>query len=553
MYEAFYGFREKPFNLTPDPKYLYLSAEHSEAFAHLEFGLKQRGGFVVISGEVGTGKTTLCRYFLERLDEDTVGAFILYPALSAVELFQSICRDLEIESQGTTAKEWVDILHRFLLESREAGKNIVLVIDEAQNLDPEVLEQIRLISNLETTTEKLIQIVLIGQTELNDLLAQTGLRQLAQRVTAHYHLKPLNRQETVSYIRHRLEVAGGAGKVSFTPGALRAIHRFSQGTPRLINLICDRTLLAGFVAGRREVDTKMVGRVIRDLGAARRRAGKSWYQSWGARGGLAALLLAAVALSFRPESQRLLPWTSAKVIDEETSPAADGPEGEIAEGEPSEDLSGSSTLEVLESRLQTLSRGLSRRAAARSVLLLWGAPLAGSASSFSPLEDLSPMGRRSGFEVTELRTHFDQLRHLNLPAVLELFHPTRSDTCYAALTSLGRDSAGISFGPGDEMRVPLQFLERFWTKRAYIFWKDFEGLGTAPSQGSRSSAWIQGILRKLGYLSRQDEASTESGRAALARFQDSTYLAADSVAGPKTRMALYSLSNRYSLPRLDRP
>jgi general secretion pathway protein A len=553
MYEAFYGFREKPFNLTPDPKYLYLSEEHGEAFAHLEFGLKQRGGFVVITGEVGTGKTTLCRYFLERLDENTISAFILYPALSAVELLQSICEDLGIRSQGTTGKEWVDILHRFLLESREAGKNIVLVIDESQNLDPEVLEQIRLISNLETTTEKLIQIVLIGQSELNDLLSQTGLRQLAQRVTARYHLQPLNRKETISYLRHRLEVAGGAGKVSFTARALRAIHRFSKGTPRLINLICDRTLLAGFVAGRREVDAKIVGRAAKELGTTYVKSGKTWQRSWGIPAAVAAVLLAVLALSFRPESQRLLPWTSAKALEEEEAPEANRGEEVATEGESSENVSRISVPEALESRLQTLSGGLSRRAAARSVLLLWGAPLGGNASSFSPLEDLSSMGRRSGFEVTELRTHFDQLRQLNLPAVLELFHPTRSDTCYAALIRLGDDSADISFSPGDEMGVPLAFLERFWTNRAYVFWKDFEGLGAAPSQDSRSSTWIVGVLLKLGYLSDQDETSTESVRDALARFQDSTYLAADSVAGPKTRMALYSLSSRYSLPRLDTP
>ncbi|MEE9180266.1 MAG: AAA family ATPase, partial [Vicinamibacteria bacterium] len=197
MYEGFFGFREKPFNLTPDPRFLYLSAKHSEAFAHLDFGLKQRGGFVVVTGEVGTGKTTLCRYFLDRLDENTLSAFILYPALGAVELLRSINDDLGITPNGEQAKDLVDALHRFLLEAREADKNIVLVIDEAQNLSPEVLEQIRLISNLETTTEKLIQIVLIGQSELNTMLSQKNLRQLAQRVTARYHLNPMNRDETI--------------------------------------------------------------------------------------------------------------------------------------------------------------------------------------------------------------------------------------------------------------------------------------------------------------------------------------------------------------------
>ena len=229
MYEAFYGFREKPFNLTPDPKFLYLSGKHHEAFAHLEFGLRQRGGFIVVTGEVGTGKTTLCRYFLERLDESTLSAFILYPALGTTELLRSVNRDLGIASDGhhqKTDKELIDELHDFLLRTRAQGKNTVLVIDEAQNLSRDVLEQVRLISNLETATEKLIQIVLIGQPELNDMLAQRDLRQLAQRITARYHLNPLGRREMTQYIRHRLAVAGGIGRVDFTNGALFRIHTF---------------------------------------------------------------------------------------------------------------------------------------------------------------------------------------------------------------------------------------------------------------------------------------------------------------------------------------
>ncbi|HXV65235.1 MAG TPA: AAA family ATPase, partial [Vicinamibacteria bacterium] len=252
MYEAFYGFREKPFNLTPDPKFLYLSGKHHEAFAHLEFGLRQRGGFMVVTGEVGTGKTTLCRYFLDRLDQNTLSAFILYPALGATDLLRSVNRDLGVESDATSDKDLVDALHRFLLDSHESGKSIVLVIDEAQNLSRDVLEQVRLISNLETDTEKLIQIVLIGQSELNDKLAQNDLRQLAQRITARYHLTPLEGRELKQYIRHRLAVAGGIGQVDFTSGAFRAIRRYSKGIPRLINLICDRALLAGYVLERNE-------------------------------------------------------------------------------------------------------------------------------------------------------------------------------------------------------------------------------------------------------------------------------------------------------------
>lgn len=265
MYCDFYGFREKPFSITPDPKFLFLGATHKEAFAHLVYGIRERGGFITITGEIGTGKTTLCRALLSHLDRDTLVAFILNPTLSAIELLKSINEDFGIPSTGQTRKDLIDELNRFLLEKRREGKNTVLIIDEAQNLDPEVLEHIRLLSNLETDTEKLLQIILIGQPEFRSILAKPALQQLNQRVTVRYHLQPLSREETAAYIRHRLSVAGAEEKVRFTPKAVQKIYARSGGIPRLINVLCDRCLLAGYSLGRREIDASMVERAHREV------------------------------------------------------------------------------------------------------------------------------------------------------------------------------------------------------------------------------------------------------------------------------------------------
>ena len=483
----------------------------------------------MVSGEVGTGKTTLCRYFLDRLDENTLSAFILYPALSAVELLRSINDDLGITPNGEEAKDLVDALHRFLLEAREAEKNIVLVIDEAQNLSPDVLEQIRMISNLETSTEKLIQIVLIGQSELNTLLSRNNLRQLAQRVTARYHLNPMNRDETIEYIRHRLDVAGGVGKVSFTLGALRKIHRFSNGLPRLINLLCDRVLLAGFVLSRREIDTALVKRAIAELDLvhlARRR----WYHSWSFRGAaLAAIVLGAVGLNFLRGDTAFLPGAKESVE------AADLNEGYGS------DTAGRLSEKDFDRRIGTLSRPLTRRGAAAVLLDLWDAQV-GGADALSPDEDLPAIARRGGLQGTELTTHFDQIRQLNLPVVVELFHTSREDTVYAALTALEGDTAVLSFAPDDSVRIPVSLLNRFWVRKAFVFWKEFEGASFTDS------AWVSESLRKLGYLT--PESDPPPLRSAVGRFQSSNYLVPDRIVGPKTRMALYSRSGRYPVPRL---
>ncbi len=549
MYEAFFGFREKPFNLTPDPKFLYLSAKHNEAFAHLEFGLKQRGGFMAVTGEVGTGKTTLCRYFLERLDDDTVSAFILYPALGTTELLRSVNKDLGITSEGETDKSLIDSLHEFLLRSRAEGKNIVLVIDEAQNLSRDVLEQVRLISNLETDTEKLIQIVLIGQSELNDMLAQRDLRQLAQRVTARYHLTPLTRQDLTQYIRHRLAVAGGIGKVDFTAGALRGVHRYSKGIPRLINLVCDRALLAAFVADKNEVTGSIVRRAIKELEVP---SDERWHRRFGwIAASLAATLvgtLVLVSLRTVGAANGTVPWrfSPAALWSGLTTGASSSPAPSASLGMNAEQLS-----EHYELRLVTLSEELSPRAAAAVLLERWGIRLGGGLAAISTLEDMSSLAERAALQYSELETSFAQLEALNVPAVLEVFHPSRDRVLYVTLTGLQDERAIVYFAPGDFFELPLDVVKKFWTGRAQVFWRDFEKLESAdvPSR----LIWARARLKKMGLLSGDADSEALELQRALQKLQRQVYLEPTGSVGPETRLALYSLGGDYRMPYLMNP
>lgn len=259
MYEQYFGLKEKPFSLTPDPRFLFLSADHKGALDHLLYGIRRREGFLAITGDIGTGKTTICRVLLERLDPGVRTALILNPLLGEREILSAILEDFGITYPGMpTRKTLIDLLNLFLLDQAKSGGAAILIIDEAQNLAPNVLEQIRILSNLETDQEKLLQIILVGQWELREKLESKALRQLNQRISVRYHLAPLNPEETIRYIEHRLTVAGARGGIEFTPGAYQAIYHFSRGVPRLINLIADRALLAGYVAGSTCITKEMV-------------------------------------------------------------------------------------------------------------------------------------------------------------------------------------------------------------------------------------------------------------------------------------------------------
>lgn len=264
MYDEFYGFQEPPFNITPDPRFLFFSDRHREAFNHILFGIRERKGFIQITGEVGAGKTTVCRAILEELGPQYRTALILNPCLTSTQLLRAILTELGLESRNDKVA-CLQVLNHFLLDQMAAGNDVVLFIDEAQDLDFDLLEQVRLLSNLETDQRKLLQIVLLGQPELRDKLDENRLRQLRQRITVRYHLSPLSRPEMERYIQHRLHVAGGNGVPTFNRWALGSIYRYSRGVPRLVNAVCDKALLCGYVTGDDHLTRRHVRRAIREL------------------------------------------------------------------------------------------------------------------------------------------------------------------------------------------------------------------------------------------------------------------------------------------------
>ena len=541
MYVPFFGLKQKPFSIAPDPRYLFMSERHREALAHLLYGVQGGGGFVLLTGEIGAGKTTVCRCFLEQIPPRCNVAYIFNPKLSALELLITVCHEFGIKFPALTAagtapglKDYVDGLNEYLLRTHAVGQNNVLIIDEAQNLSSDVLEQLRLLTNLETSERKLLQIVLIGQPELRGMLARPELEQLAQRVIARYHLDALSEKETTQYIAHRFAVAGLKGAMPFDAAALRRIHQLARGVPRRINLLCDRALLGAYATGKPRVDRTIVDKAAQEVfgeaGEARpRMLPARWWPlaigtgvlagaaamaavQWGARDkapatGIAAASASASARAVQARASASVLATAAaasaarlRSADELVAWLARAPHDE-----------------------QQALRALSRDWA---LLLVDGDPCTLAAE-----QDVRCFRAHGGLAL---------LRLLARPSVLTL-RDAQDRPVYAVLAGMDRDEATLVVGKS-AAQVPLTLLTTTWRGDFSTFWRVPPGYSVPLSVGSRGplvDSVGAHLAAALGAPApAPDQVFDTTLRSRVAAFQQSQGLTPDGVAGPTTLMQI---------------
>jgi general secretion pathway protein A len=531
MYLSFFGLNEKPFAITPDPRYLYLSERHAEALAHLLYGINEAGGFVQLTGEVGTGKTTIVRSLLAQTPKNAEIALILNPKMTAPEFLLTICEELGIgvpDSALGSLKDLVDILSEYLLRAHAAGHRVVLVVDEAQNLSPEVLEQVRLLTNLETTTQKLLQIILIGQPELRELLGRVELRQLAQRITGRYHLNPLSHDETAAYVLHRLRVAGATTDI-FPPQALNAVFSLSQGVPRVINVICDRALLGAYSLDRHRVTASLVRSAAAEVFG--RRFTPDWLP-WAVTAGVALLLSGVTFVAWKAQ-----PWRTRTVaVASSPAPAraADGSALPVA-------LASAPRAEPKSPALaQLLGQHLAETdtdSAFGKLFDLWGAKY--QPSGTDPCTQAAGLGLACIAE----RGSFGQLRLYNHPAIL-LLHDGAGGTHQVVLSALDDEQAHLEVGGGGQA-VSLGELSRYWLGDFVMLWRPASSPVKALSSGMRGPQvrWLRQSLQRVRGV-HSDATVSDVFDAELAgevrEFQRLHQLAVDGIAGVQTQIALAS-------------
>ena len=528
MYLTFFGLNEKPFAITPDPRYLYLSERHAEALAHLLYGINEAGGFVQLTGEVGTGKTTIVRSLLAQTPKNAEIALILNPKMTAPEFLLTICEELGIgvpDSALGSLKDLVDILSHYLLRAHAAGHRVVLVVDEAQNLSPEVLEQVRLLTNLETNTQKLLQIILIGQPELRELLASYELRQLAQRITGRYHLNPLSRDETTAYVRHRLRVAGATTDI-FSAQALSEVFRLSQGVPRVINVFCDRALLGAYSLDRHRVTSPLVRHAASEVFG--RRFTPHWLP-WAIAAGLALLLCGGLVALWSLE-----PWKSHVAAQAVHAPASAGEAAAAVPKAPAPAAALPAPAPHLAELLAQHNAETDPDSAFGKLFGLWGAKYQTSTT------DPCSQAQSQGLECVAERGSFGQLRLYNHPAILLLTEPNGASH-QVVLTALGEDAATLELG--GTHTVGLGELSRYWLGDFVMLWRPANSPVKPLSAGMRGAP-VRWLRASLQHLQGGNPGAAVSDlfdadlTAQVREFQRQHQLSVDGIAGVQTQIAL---------------
>lgn len=546
MYLDFYGLTEKPFTITPNPHFIFFSTFHKEAFALLLYGINNHSGFMELTGEVGTGKTTVLRTLLGQLNEETHRiALIFNPSLSAVDLLRAINREFGISGSPDNAAELLAELNRFLLRENACGRTVVLVIDEAQNLAPDVLEQIRLISNLETETDKLIQIVLAGQPELERLLSRPELRQINQRIALRYHLRPLDRKDSAAYIEHRLNIAGGRGKVSFTPAAIRWIYRYSRGTPRLINMLCDRALLIGYTEDRKLITARIAANAFKDIMLKRAPTSRLF------AGGTAIVCIFLVIAFFGYQS---LAGRKTGATEKRSVPAS-GPISTNQQSLPAfAQMSGAELKQALRADIAVRSESKSAVQSFNALAEIWRVPTIEGLDETLPLmKEIKQQAIKRSLEMTRFNGTLKELLRLDLPALLVVSAPEEEGTILVALTGIRDGNLLVSpplFGRGQF--TPKEF-SRFWSGSAYLLWRNADHIPLPLGQGAAGAKVkrVQNLLRDAGNHDLKASGVYDEQTATSVRsFQSSRGVEETGAIGPGTLIRLYKTASDSPYPSL---
>ncbi len=559
MYNKYFGLTDKPFSIAPDPRYLFMSEQHREALAHLMYGVGEGGGFVLLTGEVGTGKTTVCRCLLEQLPETTRIAFILNPKLSATELLSSVCDELGIKhSDSPTLKELNDALNHYLLQAHANGEQTVLMIDEAQNLEADVLEQIRLLTNLETNQQKLLQIILIGQPELKDLLAKHELRQLAQRITARFHLRTLTADECTSYIAHRLSVSGYTEHL-FEDKAIAELYRRTGGVPRLINVLCDRAMLGAYAKNKKRVDVSMIKQAAMEIMGGDERPvqadvirpdktpGEVWKWSTVV---LALVLIATAVLGWQQQQQwqtELESMQTRMAEDKSTLDRLSTRNNELLETVTALEAEKSEwnrqVLSFLPSEIKPTDYRMALQALARSWEIDYQPAVDG---------DFCAYIRQFEKQCETEQLDWVALNQLDRPAVLHL-NGSRGETVYGTLTQIDAQQVMVTFD-GTSMRLARHQITPVWNGTVTYLWRTPPGYAEPLRLEMRGVAvqWLKTSLAKLDNIDLivpPDAPYDLDLQFQVKQFQEKYGLNADAVAGPATLITLNSLI-RDDLPTL---